>query len=79
MAPAKSRLSRLVLVGIGDPAKANEAGMQRVGGAALAALGAAKDAQATLLIDDHKGLGVGDAEAAAAGCVWRAAPFLPFR
>jgi leucyl aminopeptidase len=64
MAPAKTRLTRLVLVGIGDAEKTNEAGMQRVGGVALAALGN-KDGQAVLLIDEHKGLALSSAEAAA--------------
>src|SRR5690348_11387741 len=37
MVPAKSRLTRLVLVGIGDPTKANELVWQRIGGAVCAA------------------------------------------
>ena len=64
MAPAGTRLTRLVLVGTGDAEKANEAVMQRVGGAAFAALGN-KDAQAMLLVDDHKGLALPVADAAA--------------
>jgi leucyl aminopeptidase len=55
LAPAKSRLSRIVLVGIGDPAKLTDAAIQRIGGVARASLGG-KDTQAALLIDDHKGL-----------------------
>ena len=65
MAPAKSRLTRLVLVGIGEPAKAKATTLQRVGGAALAALGSAKEAQATLIVDDYKGLALPVADAAA--------------
>ena len=64
MAPAKTRLSRLVLVGIGDPAKADAATFTHVGGGAAAALNG-KDAQATLLIDGHKGLALSAGEAAA--------------
>ncbi|HEU0117655.1 MAG TPA: M17 family peptidase N-terminal domain-containing protein, partial [Alphaproteobacteria bacterium] len=64
VAPAKSRLSRVILVGIGEPAKATEVMMQRVGGAALAAL-PNKETQATLIFDAHKGLGVSLAVAAA--------------
>jgi len=64
LAPAKSRLTRIILVGIGDPAKMSEILLARAGGAAIAALGG-KDAQAALLIDDHKGLAVAAAEAAA--------------
>jgi len=65
MAPPKSRLTRLVLVGIGDPAKAHELTMQRVGGSALAALGNGKDSQAVLVIDQHTGLSLAAAAAAA--------------
>ncbi|MFY9287629.1 MAG: leucyl aminopeptidase [Alphaproteobacteria bacterium] len=64
-APAKTKLARLILVGIGEPAKATELSMQRVGGAAMAALGHEKQAQATLLFDEHKGLSIAGAEAAA--------------
>ena len=53
LAPAKTTLSRLVLVGIGDAKKADEALFTRVGGSAVAAL-TGKDTQATLLIDTHK-------------------------
>ena len=55
LAPAKSRLTRLVLVGIGDPAKVDGAVMDGVGGAALAAL-CNKDTQAVLLVDEFKGV-----------------------
>jgi leucyl aminopeptidase len=64
MAPAKTRLSRLVLVGIGDAAKADELTLQKVGGAAIAAL-TGKETSATLLIDTHKGLALDAGEAAA--------------
>jgi leucyl aminopeptidase len=64
MAPAGTRLTRLVLVGIGEAEKVNEVSLQRVGGAALAALGN-KDTQATWMIDDHKGLALAIAEVAA--------------
>lgn len=65
MAPAKSRLTRIVLVGIGDPAKASDATLQRAGAAALAALSCGKDAQALMLIDDHKEFAMPAADAAA--------------
>lgn len=62
LAPAKTRLTRLVLVGIGDIAKAHAAVMENVGGSALAALGN-KDSQATFLIDSFKGFDVAVAAA----------------
>lgn len=62
--PAKSRLTRLVLVGIGDPAKVDPLILQRVGGSAYAALND-KDAQAVLIVDDHKSLALTSSEAAA--------------
>lgn len=63
--PAKSRLTRLLLVGIGDPAKADGLALQRVGGAVIAALGNGKDAQAMVLVDGYKGLALGEGAAAA--------------
>lgn len=65
LAPAKTRLSRIVLVGIGDPAKVEPALMENVGGAALAALGN-KDAQAVFLVDSFKGMDAGESAAHAA-------------
>jgi leucyl aminopeptidase len=65
VAPTKSRLSRLVLVGIGDPAKADDLTMQRVGGAVIAALGVTNDSQAVLLVDHHKNLALSVGKAAA--------------
>jgi len=65
VAPAKSKLTKLVLVSIGDPAKADALTMQRVGGAALAALGNGKDVQVTVLVDEFKGLAIDTGEAAA--------------
>jgi leucyl aminopeptidase len=64
LAPAKSRLTRIVLVGIGEPAKATPVILQRIGGAARASL-QSKDAQAVLILDYHKGMAVDAAEAAA--------------
>ncbi|MGB9152499.1 MAG: leucyl aminopeptidase [Alphaproteobacteria bacterium] len=67
LAPSKTRLTRLVLVGIGDAAGVDAATFAHVGGAAVASL-SGKDAQAVLLIDQHKGLaleaGVAAAQAA---------------
>lgn len=65
VAPAKSRLTRLVLVGIGDSAKADGAVMESAGGAALAAIGN-KETQAVFLVDTFKGLDVAAAAAHAA-------------
>lgn len=65
MAPAKSRLSKLILVGIGEPAKADEIAFQRIGGNALAALGNSKETQAVLVFDEFKGLASTSAESAA--------------
>ena len=65
VAPAKTRLARVILVGLGEPKEASAVTLEQVGGAALVALAGGKEAQATLLVDDHKGLSVGGAEAAA--------------
>jgi len=65
LTPAKSHLSRLVLVGIGKPAEATALTLQHAGSAAFAALQSGKDAQAVFLVDEHKGLAVPAAEAAA--------------
>ncbi len=62
VAPAKSRLSRILLVGIGDPAKADQTILENIGGTALVALGN-KDAQATFLVDSFKGFDVATAAA----------------
>jgi len=65
VAPAKSRLSKIVLIGLGDPAKVDALVCQHVGGAAIAALGNGKDAQAFLLVDLFKGMGLAAGDAAA--------------
>jgi leucyl aminopeptidase len=64
LAPSRTRLTRLVLVGIGDAAKADAGTFNHVGGAAVAAL-TGKDASAVLLVDHHKALKILAAEAAA--------------
>ena len=64
LAPAHTKLTRLVLVGIGEPDKADASLFARVGGAVVTAL-TGKDTQATLLIDQHKDLGIEIGEAAA--------------
>lgn len=64
VAPAKSKLTKLVLVGIGEPGQVNELIMQRVGGTALAALGN-KEAQAVIVVDEYKGLALSAGEIAA--------------
>ena len=64
LAPAKTRLTRLILVGIGDPATVDSNLFIRVGAAAVLAL-SGKDAQAVMLIDHFKNMGLTEAEAAA--------------
>ena len=65
IAPAKSKLSRLILVGIGEPSKVTDLTMQRVGGAVLAAFGSSRDTSAVFIFDNHKGLALAAGEAAA--------------
>jgi leucyl aminopeptidase len=64
VAPAKTRLTRLVLVGIGDPVKVTDIGLQRAGGAAYAALNG-KESQAIFMMDEFKGLAMTPSDAAA--------------
>ncbi|MDE2030000.1 MAG: leucyl aminopeptidase [Alphaproteobacteria bacterium] len=64
LSPAKTRLSRVVLVGIGNPSKLDAAACTRIGGAAVAAL-TGKDAQAILFLDRFKDMGMNDGEGAA--------------
>ena len=63
-APAKTRLNQIILVGIGEAAKLGDYCLQRVGGAALAAIGL-KETQAVILVDTHAGLALKAGEAAA--------------
>ncbi len=63
-APGKAELARVILVGIGEPAKADELVWQRVGGAVVAAH-SGKEGQATLLIDRHKDMASAPSAAAA--------------
>ncbi|MDD4615946.1 MAG: leucyl aminopeptidase [Alphaproteobacteria bacterium] len=63
LCPAKTNLSKVLLVGIGDPAEADAPLFACIGGAIFAALG--KDAQATVLIDKFADLGITEAEATA--------------
>jgi len=64
LAPSKTHLTRLVLVGIGDAAKADASLFARIGAATVVSLGG-KDTQAVLLLDAHKKLTFSAAEAAA--------------
>ncbi|MBI1272608.1 MAG: leucyl aminopeptidase [Alphaproteobacteria bacterium] len=64
LAPAKTRLARLVLVGIGKPEDACLVTLQNAGGGAVAALNG-KESAATLAVDDHKGMKLAAGEAAA--------------
>ncbi len=57
-------LTRIVLIGMGEPEKADAALWARIGGTGMAAL-SGKDVTAYLLIDTHKGLDEDTAEAAA--------------
>lgn len=55
-APAKSRISRIVLVGIGEPKDLTAHGAESAGGAAMGVLMAAKvDSEANFIFDAHKG------------------------
>lgn len=63
--PAKTRLTKLVLVGIGKPADAKDITFQHAGGAAAVALLNGKDTQAVLLVDEHAGTKLSVAEAQA--------------
>jgi leucyl aminopeptidase len=64
LAPAKTRLTRLILIGIGDTAKADASAFARIGGAAAASL-TGKEAQAVFLVDHHKDMVLSAGEAAA--------------
>jgi len=63
--PAKTRLARLVLVGIGKPKEAGEGILQQASGAAIAAFCGGKDTKAFFVVDEHEGLRLPGAEAAA--------------
>jgi leucyl aminopeptidase len=64
-APARTRLNRLVLAGIGKPESAGDVAFQHVGGAISAALQGREDSKAVMLMDEHKGLKIPVPEAAA--------------
>jgi len=64
LSPAKTRLTRLVLVGIGDPTAADANIFNRVGAAAINAL-TGKEDKAVLFIDAFKALNLTESEAAA--------------
>ena len=64
LAPGRSQLTRILLIGIGDPTKATATILERIGGAAFASL-TGKDGQATLVMDAHEKLAVPAATAAA--------------
>jgi len=70
LSPSKTRLTRLVLVGIGEASKADALFFTRLGGASVAAL-TGKDVQAVLLIDNFKDMklpiGIASAQAALGG------------
>ena len=68
LSPAKTRLTRLVLVGIGDPAAANTNLFVHAGAAAIKAL-TGKEAKAVFLIDTFKSLNLTEGEAAAQAAI----------
>ena len=78
LAPAKLKLSRIVLVGIGTVAEADATRFQRIGGAAFVAL-KGKDAGATILVDSHKGFAVDAAAHIAFGLQLRSYRFDKYR
>lgn len=55
IAPAKTRLDRIILLGLGNPEELTVATVQTLGGCAAVAAMAAKTAQITLLADTHRG------------------------
>jgi leucyl aminopeptidase len=64
-APAKTRLTRIVLVGLGDAAEISDLVCQKVGAAAYNAVAGGKEALATLWFDAPKGMKLDSAAAAA--------------
>ena len=65
LAPAGTTLSRAVVVGLGDAAKADVAAWERIGGAAYAAAVATQDEDVLFALDGIDGAAVTTAEAAA--------------
>jgi len=64
-AMAKTRLTRLVLVGIGEPKDVTPLVAEQAGGAAMVVLMAAKkDGEATVIVDEHRGLALDSATVA---------------
>jgi len=55
MAPAGTRLERLLLVGLGKPSGLDDNALQKAGGAIYAALGSSGTRAATVLVDDIDG------------------------
>ena len=64
-APSKTRLTQVILVGIGEPAKADALVFQRAGGAASNAIGL-KESQAAVIVDDFASVTMDEGAAAAA-------------
>lgn len=64
-APAKTRLNRVVLLGIGEPSELTDVICQKAGGAAIVVLQKGNEATATLIFDDYKGMAVDVVTAAA--------------
>ena len=65
LSPAGTALSRIVVVGLGDPGKINDLKMQAAGGAAYAHLSRTNETVAAVVIDDIKGGKISAAEMAA--------------
>jgi leucyl aminopeptidase len=64
-APAKMRYSRIVLLGVGEAAKADEISLQRAGGSAYMAAVSGKEDKASLVLEAPKGLKFPESEALA--------------
>lgn len=64
-AAAGMDLSRIVLVGLGEPDKAGELAFQKAGASAAAALEGTMDSTAFFCVDTHKGILFGEDQAAA--------------
>lgn len=56
LAPARTRLTKIVLVGLGDSGDVNDLVLQKAGGTAMAAIQSGKDVSAIFIADEHKGV-----------------------
>lgn len=65
IAPAKTKIDRIILLGIGKPEDVTVTHTQNLGGVVVAAAAAAKVTQISVIMDEHKGAKLAAAEAAA--------------